>query len=214
MEPGEAEGTPASYQPAYMDQAAGVPEPDLMAEVAPAFRAALRRMLGQCQLLRLEGDLNETQATRVDDAIAAATQVLATVQAAPDPATPPLAAASALRLYQPPPQPQPAPTTLQFHLKLTAIGPANHRRLVDKQRTCQPQRTDLQYEFHWLVFAAAAPNNVPTYSANCDLWRWADGSWRSIAVPGARFTPDELYDHGWRYCGPCLDPRAVVEVSW
>jgi len=100
----------------------------------------------------------------------------------------------------------------QFKLKLTSIGFNRNRRLVDSTRRCAPRRDRSQHEFHWLLYTDPAAVDVGVYSSVCDLWRWSGSVWRSIAVPGANFSPEDMYDQGWRYCGPCIEKTATVEV--
>lgn len=101
----------------------------------------------------------------------------------------------------------------QFKVKLTPIGLNRGRRLVaGPVRTCAPARDRSQHEFHWLLYTDPAPADVRAYTATCDLWRWSGFIWHSIAVPGAHFSPDEMYEQGWRYCGPCVEKTAMVEV--
>ena len=100
----------------------------------------------------------------------------------------------------------------QFKLKLTSIGFNRNRRLVDATRRCAPRHDRRQHEFHWLLYTDPAAVDVGVYSSVCDLWRWSGSVWRSIAVPGAHFSPEDMYDQGWRYCGPCIEKTAIVEV--
>ncbi len=71
--------------------------------------------------------------------------------------------------------------------------------------TCMPSREQQRFEFHWLAFA---PNGSAARTT-CELWRWAGGEWRSVFVPGTRFSGDELHDQGWTYCQPC-EPVVVT----
>ena len=100
----------------------------------------------------------------------------------------------------------------QFKMKFTSIGARGDRRLVDRARSCAPPGDGGQHEFHWLLYTEPGKVDVPVYSSVCDLWRWSDSTWRSIAVPGAHFSPDEMYEQGWRYCGPCAEKTATVEI--
>jgi hypothetical protein len=84
--------------------------------------------------------------------------------------------------------------------------------LADSKLSCAPPPEHGMREFHWLLFAPAAPGRQQGFTAACDLWRWNGNVWRSITVPGAQFSADELYDQGWRYCGPCIDKVARVEI--
>ncbi len=114
------------------------------------------------------------------------------------------------------PQPQAGGSFIldtQFKMKMTAIGHDGHRRLVGKTRSCAPPENRDQHEFHWLLYTEQAAPGPHVFSAVCDLWRWSGSSWRSIAVPGARFSPDEMHEQGWQYCGPCFERTAVVEVD-
>ena len=102
----------------------------------------------------------------------------------------------------------------QFKIKLTAIGFSRERHLVvGSTRTCAPPRDQNPHEFHWLLYTDPAPMKVGVYTATCDLWRWSGSTWQSISVAGAHFSPDEIYDQGWRYCGPCVEKTAMVEVA-
>jgi len=100
----------------------------------------------------------------------------------------------------------------QFNLALTAVGPEGNRTLADKRLTCEPPRDGDQYEFHWLLYVEPQTNERRAFRSTCDLWRWSGSSWCSITAGGARFTPDEIYGFGWRYCGPCVERTALVEV--
>jgi hypothetical protein len=73
---------------------------------------------------------------------------------------------------------------------------------------CAPPVGTEHHEFHWLAFVGDAPQ-FP-YRTSCELWRWSAGQWRSVFVPGSRFTPEELTAQGWRYCKPCEPLVAVV----
>ena len=75
--------------------------------------------------------------------------------------------------------------------------------------TCAPEAMSAHHEFHWLAFVADSPKVQFPVRVECELWRWLDGQWRSVFVPGTRFTPSELHDHGWRYCKPC-EPLVTV----
>jgi CheY-like chemotaxis protein len=99
-----------------------------------------------------------------------------------------------------------------FDLRLTAAGTRHSHRLVDSKLTCEPPPERDQHEFHWLLFVDQVAGGPHAFNAACDLWRWSRGAWRSTTVPGASFTPDEMYDQGWRYCGPCVDKTARVVV--
>jgi CheY-like chemotaxis protein len=101
---------------------------------------------------------------------------------------------------------------VEFDLRLKSAGSRNGHRLVDSKLTCEPPPDRDQHEFHWLLFVDQAPGAQHAFNAACDLWRWSRGAWRSVTVPGASFTPDEMYDQGWRYCGPCEDKMAHVVV--
>jgi hypothetical protein len=101
----------------------------------------------------------------------------------------------------------------QFKLKLVAIGNERSRHLVDKNRTCAPPPERPQHEFHWLLYTDEAGTRTESFRAQCDLWRWSNAAWRNISVPGAKFSPDEMYEQGWRYCGPCVEKTALVEVE-
>jgi CheY-like chemotaxis protein len=100
----------------------------------------------------------------------------------------------------------------QFHLKLTAVGQKGSRALAAATPLCQPPEDQAGYEFHWLIYVDPMAGEGGSFRAPCDLWRWSGTVWRSIAPGGAKFTPDELYTHGWRYCGPCIEKTAIVEV--
>jgi len=113
-----------------------------------------------------------------------------------------------------PPHAMPAlPGDLPFKLTLTAVGTAEKRRLVDKRLFCEPPHGQEGYEFHWLVFVKPDFGAIRAFNTTCDLWRWNERNWRSVAVPGAQFSPEEMHDQGWRYCGPCADKIATIEVS-
>jgi CheY-like chemotaxis protein len=101
----------------------------------------------------------------------------------------------------------------QFKLSLTAVGPEGNRTLADKRLTCEPPRDGDQYEFHWLLYVEPHTDERRTFRSTCDLWRWSGSSWCSITAGGARFTPDEIYGFGWRYCGPCVERSAWVDVA-
>jgi CheY-like chemotaxis protein len=102
----------------------------------------------------------------------------------------------------------------QFRMKLTAIDCHHGRQLVaGSVRSCVPSRDGHQHEFHWLLYTDPAPAQGHVFTSTCDLWRWKNTTWQSIAVPGAHFSPDEMYEQGWRYCGPCVEKSAIVEVS-
>jgi hypothetical protein len=73
---------------------------------------------------------------------------------------------------------------------------------------CAPPVDEEHQEFHWLAYVGSAPR-LPLRTS-CELWRWSAGEWRSVFVPGSRFSPDELHKQGWRYCKPCLPLVAVV----
>ncbi len=76
--------------------------------------------------------------------------------------------------------------------------------------TCVPAMGAAHHELHWLAFVAPdGPAQFPL-RVECELWRWHDGQWRSVFVPGTRFTPEELHEHGWRYCRPCEPFVAVL----
>ena len=75
--------------------------------------------------------------------------------------------------------------------------------------TCAPEAAFAHHEFHWLAFVSPQARVKFPMRVECELWRWHDGQWRSVFVPGTRFTPSELHDHGWRYCKPC-EPLVTV----
>jgi CheY-like chemotaxis protein len=100
----------------------------------------------------------------------------------------------------------------QFVMKLRSIGLARAARLVDSRLTCEPPDDRYRHEFHWLLFVKPGEPHPEAFSATCDLWRWSRSAWRSVSVPGAAFSPDEMYRDGWRYCGPCTDMTARVEI--
>lgn len=99
-----------------------------------------------------------------------------------------------------------------FDLKLTSVRAKNGHRLVDSKLSCEPPQDREQHEFHWLLYVTPASETLHPFSAACDLWRWSRGTWRSVTVPGAQFSPEEMHDQGWRYCGPCLERIARVQV--
>ena len=74
--------------------------------------------------------------------------------------------------------------------------------------TCVPTAHQQAFEFHWLAFAPAGRGDN-TQRTTCELWRWVGGEWRSVFLPGTRFTGDELHDQGWKYCQPC-EPLVVA----
>jgi hypothetical protein len=78
---------------------------------------------------------------------------------------------------------------------------------------CEPAGEDRAQEFHWLAYVGPAVREGRGFSAACELWRWAAGEWRSISVPGARFSPEEMHAQDWRYCGPCVQRFAQVAVG-
>jgi len=100
-----------------------------------------------------------------------------------------------------------------FKLTLTAVGGPDKRRLVDTRPHCEPPPDLALHEFHWLVYVKPDFAAIRAFNTSCDLWRWSNGSWRSVAVPGAQFSREEMHDQGWRYCGPCADKMAMIEVS-
>ena len=73
--------------------------------------------------------------------------------------------------------------------------------------TCMPNLEQQRFEFHWLAFAPDP--DAKAVRATCELWRWVGGEWRSVFLPGTRFTADELHDQGWTYCQPC-EPLVVT----
>jgi CheY-like chemotaxis protein len=99
-----------------------------------------------------------------------------------------------------------------FVLRLAPVASKWGDLLVDAKLTCEPPPEHGFCEFHWLLFAQATPGRQQGFSAACDLWRWNGTGWRSITVPGAQFSPAELHDQGWRYCGPCPGKVAQVEI--
>ncbi len=78
--------------------------------------------------------------------------------------------------------------------------------------TCVPDAVSAHHELHWLAFVAPSQKMQFPVRVECELWRWHDAQWRSVFVPGTRFTPDELHEHGWRYCKPC-EPLVTVVRS-
>ncbi len=76
--------------------------------------------------------------------------------------------------------------------------------------TCAPEPASAHHEFHWLAFIAPSQKVQFPVRVECELWRWLDGQWRSVFVPGSRFTPSELHEHGWRYYKPCEPLAAVI----
>ena len=78
--------------------------------------------------------------------------------------------------------------------------------------TCAPEAVSSHLEFHWLAFVSPSQKMQFPLRVECELWRWHDGQWRSVFVPGTRFTPAELHEHGWRYCKPC-EPLVTVVRS-
>ncbi len=110
--------------------------------------------------------------------------------------------------------PQPSATESQFTIQLTHVGyKQGRRRLVDSRLSCAPPPGATNHEFHWLLFVNETPDAARAFSTTCDLWRWSGAKWRSTAVVGAEFSPDEIFEHGWRYCGPCVDATATLFVT-
>ena len=103
----------------------------------------------------------------------------------------------------------------QYTLRLRDVGMRNgQRRLVGPTLTCAPPLDRDQHEFHWLLFLDGSSGAAgSSYTGNCDLWRWARSGWYSISAPGAAFGPEDMFEQGWRYCGPCLDQKARVEIA-
>ena len=99
-----------------------------------------------------------------------------------------------------------------FTLRLASVSAKAGHRLLDKKLSCEPPPEYGHFEFHWLLFATSSAERHHGFSATCDLWRWSATRWRSITVPGAQFSPDEMHDQGWRYCGPCAEKIARVEI--
>ena len=64
-----------------------------------------------------------------------------------------------------------------------------------------PAQADWRCEFHWLEFRGEF---MP--------WRWERERWHSIHTPGARFSPEELAGHGWRYVQAWPPPAAIAQV--
>jgi CheY-like chemotaxis protein len=100
-----------------------------------------------------------------------------------------------------------------FDLKLTAMTVKGRLRLFDTMRSCRPQAPCDQHCFHWLVFVPSDLETGDGFTAPCELWRWVRGAWSSTAVTGAVFSPDEMYEQGWRYCGPCEEKVAQIEIT-
>lgn len=84
--------------------------------------------------------------------------------------------------------------------------------LSDLSRTCAPPENWAQHEYHWLLYVDSAARYPDQFSAECELWRWYRGLWRSVAVPGANFLPDDMYRDGWRYGGSCENATAQVRI--
>ena len=99
-----------------------------------------------------------------------------------------------------------------FVLKLATTGSDRGLHLVGSPVPCEPPVDHRRKEFHWLLLAMPVSPAVHTFSAACDLWRWIGYEWRSITVPGAVFTAEEMYAQGWRYCGPCIQKVVRVDV--
>ncbi len=76
--------------------------------------------------------------------------------------------------------------------------------------TCAPEPLYAHHEFHWLAYVAPNGKSAFPMRVECELWRWHQDEWRSVFVPGTRFTPEELHEHGWRYCKPCEPLVAVI----
>jgi CheY-like chemotaxis protein len=85
--------------------------------------------------------------------------------------------------------------------------------LADPRRTCSPPDDLDQHEYHWLLFVEPGTVYPDRFSTECELWRWCRGGWRSVAVPGAGFSPMDMYRDGWRYGGACDNAIARVEVG-
>jgi CheY-like chemotaxis protein len=84
--------------------------------------------------------------------------------------------------------------------------------LTDPRATCAPPSHLDQSEYHWLLFVEPGTNYPDQFSLECELWRWHRGSWRSVAVPGANFSPDAMYRDGWRYGSACDTATAQVTI--
>jgi CheY-like chemotaxis protein len=100
-----------------------------------------------------------------------------------------------------------------FQIKLTAMTVKGRQRLFSGGLSCKPQAHRDQHGFHWLVFVDRDLATIGHFTVQCDLWRWVHGRWASATVAGAVFTPDEMFDQGWRYCGPCEDRAAQIEIT-
>ncbi len=77
---------------------------------------------------------------------------------------------------------------------------------------CVPAAGRDQHEYHWLLFVETGASYPDHFTTECELWRWHRGTWRSVAVPGASFSPADMYRDGWRYCGPCDNPTVQVHI--
>ncbi len=100
----------------------------------------------------------------------------------------------------------------QMLIRLTRDNHGSHRILSDPRGTCAPPENWAQHEHHWLLFVDSATNYPDHFSSECELWRWHRGIWRSVAVPGASFLPDDMYRDGWRYGGSCETAMARVDI--
>ena len=97
----------------------------------------------------------------------------------------------------------------EFVLNLKAAKPPNGQAFPDL-KSCVPPADAGQHQFHWLAHIASLPPKDPSASVPCELWRWNRQAWKSIYVPGANFFAAELYEQGWRYCGPCVEKLTRV----
>jgi CheY-like chemotaxis protein len=114
---------------------------------------------------------------------------------------------------RPPASARPGTSGSCFAIKLTLITVNGKQRLFNDGRACAPQAYRDRHGFHWLVFLPRDLEKPGVFTVQCDLWRWVHGAWSSTTVAGAVFTPDEMYEQGWRYCGPCEDKTAQVEIA-
>jgi len=100
----------------------------------------------------------------------------------------------------------------QVAVKLIRERQGAQDNLSDPCYTCAPLANWDQQEYHWLLYVESGAIYPDHFSAECELWRWNRGSWRSLAVPGASFSPDVMYRDGWRYCCTCDNATARVDI--
>ncbi len=104
------------------------------------------------------------------------------------------------------------PTSGQLVVKLIRERLGAQANLIDPRQTCAPPTSRDQHEYHWLLFVEPGTIYPNRFAAECELWRWHRGNWRSVAVPGANFSPDDMYRDGWRYASSCDNAAVRVEI--